>query len=333
MRIGFLGVGRIGSTHAEVVSRHPDVEELVLADVDRTRAREAAERLGGRSVDSVEDMLRAGVDALVVATATDSHAPLIIAGAQAGLPVFCEKPIALNVDDSRKVVHEVAEAGVEVQMGFQRRFDHGYRTAREALRSGKLGELHRVHVVTGDQSPPHASYIPTSGGLYKDCHIHDFDILRWVTGREVAEVSAFGANRGADFFREGGDIDNAAAVLRLEDDTLVTLQGSRYNGAGHDVRMELAGTEDTYVVGLSERSPLTSAEESVTFPQGEPWPNYWVRFTPAYVAEINAFVEVVKGERPSPCTVHDGLVALYVAEAADLSLREGRRVELAEVVR
>jgi myo-inositol 2-dehydrogenase/D-chiro-inositol 1-dehydrogenase len=333
MRIGFLGVGRIGSTHAEVVGQHPDVDGLVLADAMPGRAREAAERLRCVSVDSPQDVIDSGVDALVVASATDAHADLIVAGARAGLPVFCEKPIALNVEDSRRVVAEVASAGVQVQMGFQRRFDHGYRTAREALRGGKIGDLHRVHVLTGDEKPPHASYIPTSGGLYRDCHIHDFDILRWVTGREVAEVSAFGANRGADFFRAGGDIDNAAAVLRLDDDTLVTLQGSRYNGAGHDVRMELAGTEDTYVVGLSERSPLTSAEQNVPFPQGEPWPNYWVRFTPAYVAEMNAFVEVVKGNVPSPCTVEDGLAAFYVAEAADLSMREGRRVEVAEVAK
>jgi myo-inositol 2-dehydrogenase/D-chiro-inositol 1-dehydrogenase len=333
MRIGFLGVGRIGTTHAEVVSRHPDVDDLVLADAVPGRAKDAAERLGCRSVDTVDEMLGSGVDALVVASATDAHAELIIAGARAGLPVFCEKPIALNVDDSRKVVEEVAGAGVQVQMGFQRRFDHGYRTAREALRSGKIGDLHRVHVLTGDEKPPHAAYIPTSGGLYRDCHIHDFDILRWVTGREVTEVYASGANRGAEFFREGGDIDNAAAVLRLDDDTLVTLQGSRYNGAGHDVRMELAGTKDTYVVGLSERSPLTSAEDGVSFPEGERWPNYWVRFTPAYVAEMNAFVEVVKGTRPSPCTVEDGLAAFYVAEAADLSMREGRRVEVVEVMR
>jgi myo-inositol 2-dehydrogenase/D-chiro-inositol 1-dehydrogenase len=331
VRIGLLGVGRIGSTHAEVVAQHPAVDGLVLADAVASRATDAAARLGCESAASVEDLLTSGVDALVIASATHTHADLILAGIRAGVPVFCEKPIALDLSDTRKVAEEVQGSGVEVQIGFQRRFDAGYGRAREALRTGRLGELHRVHVLTGDEKPPHASYIPTSGGLYRDCHIHDFDILRWVTGREVVEVSAFGSNRGADFFREGGDVDNSAAVLRLDDDTLVTLQGSRYNGAGHDVRMELAGTEDTMVVGLSERSPFTSAEEGVAFPAGEPWPNYWARFNPAYVAEMNAFVEVAGGRRPSPCTVHDGLAAFHVAEAADLSLREGRRVELAEV--
>lgn len=332
MRFGFIGVGRIGRSHAEVIARHPDVERLVLVDAVPARAAEAAQELGCQSVATVDDLLAAGVDALVVASATDSHAELILAGAQAGLPVFCEKPIALDAADTLKVVEEVRRTGATVQIGFQRRFDRGYGAARDALRSGRLGDVHRVHVVTGDEKPPPPSYIPTSGGLYRDCHIHDFDILRWVTGREVAEVSAFGANRGADFFREADDIDTAAALLRLDDDTLVTLQGSRYNGAGHDVRMELAGTEATFVVGLSERSPLTSAEEDVAFPGDEPWPNFWVRFTPAYVAEMNAFVEVAKGVAPSPCTVEDGLAALYVAEAADLSMRTGRRVRLTEVM-
>ena len=333
MRIGFLGLGRIGSSHADVVARHPDVESLVVADAVPARAAEAAERLACDSATDVDEMIAGGVDALVVASPTDTHADLIRVGARAGLPIFCEKPIALDVADTRKVVEEVEAAGVQVQIGFQRRFDRGYATAREALRSGLIGELHRVHVLTGDEKPPNPAFLPTSGGLYRDCHIHDFDILRWVTGREVAEVSAFGVNRGADFFREAGDVDNAAAVLRLDDDTLVTLQGSRYNGAGHDVRMELAGTQDTYVVGLSDRSPLTSAEEGVSFPSGEPWPDFWARFAPAYVAEMHAFVDVVKGRMPSPCTVQDGLAAFQVAEAADLSLREGRRVEVAEVAR
>jgi myo-inositol 2-dehydrogenase/D-chiro-inositol 1-dehydrogenase len=333
MRIGFLGVGRIGHSHAEVVHRHPDVEDLVLADATSGRADALAAQLGCRVAADVDAVIAEGVDALVIASATHTHADLIVAGARAGLPVFCEKPVALDVAETRRVADEVSRAGVEVQIGFQRRYDAGYRAARQALRDGRIGELHRVHVVTADEKPPHPSYIPTSGGLFRDCHVHDFDILRWVTGREVVDVTAVGANRGADFFGEGGDVDNAAAVLRLDDDTLVTLQGSRYNGAGHDVRMELAGTRATFVVGLSDQAPLTSAEEGVTFPAGQPWTDFWQRFTPAYAAEMNAFVDVVKGVTPSPCTVEDALEALLVAEAADLSLHEGRRVEVAEVAK
>lgn len=331
MRIGFLGVGRIGSSHAEVVRRHPDVTSLVLADAVASRAHEAAQRLGCESVDTVPEVFSAGVDAVVIASATDSHADLLIAGVDAGLPVFCEKPVALDVPGTRRVLQRVRGSGVQVQIGLQRRFDRGYRTARDALADGRLGDLHRVHLLTGDQAPPPPEYIPTSGGMFRDCHIHDFDILRWVTGREVVEVYALGSNRGADFFRRSGDVDNTAALMRMDDDTLVTVQGSRYNGAGHDVRMELAGTDATYVVGLDQRSPLTSAEGEVGFPAEEPWPNFWERFTPAYVAEMNAFVDVAKGEATSPCTVEDALAALYIAEAAELSRLEGRRVELEEV--
>lgn len=331
MRIGFLGVGRIGSSHADVVARHPEVTSMVLADAVPARAREAAERLGCESVDEVGAVFGAGVDAVIIASATDTHADLILAGVDAGLPVFCEKPVSLDVPTTREVHQRVEESGVAVQIGLQRRFDHGYRTARDALLAGRVGRLHRVHLVTADPSPPHADYVRASGGMYRDCHIHDFDILRWVTGREVRSVVAIGSNRGADFFREHGDVDNTAALLTLDDDTLVTVQGSRYNGAGYDVRMELAGTDATYVVGLSERAPWTSAEEGVTFPDGEPWPNFWPRFTDAYVAEMNAFMDVAAGRAESPCTVGDALEALYVAEAAELSRAEARPVEVAEV--
>ena len=331
MRIGFLGVGRIGTSHASVVSRHPDVTSLVLADADPERARAAAEELDAESVADVAGVLDAGVDAIVIATATDSHADLIVAGTRAGVPVFCEKPVALDVPGTRRVLEAVQAAGIAVQIGFQRRFDAGYAAAREALRSGRLGELRRVHVITADPAPPHASYIPTSGGIYRDCLIHDFDVIRWVTGREVVDVVALGTNRGEAFFAEAGDVDETVVLLTLDDGTLVTAHGSRYNGGGYDVRMEVAGTAGTIAVGLDDRAALRSAEPGVTFPGGEPHPSFWGRFVDAYEAEMNAFLEVVKGERPTPCSVEEALEALYVAEAATRSRLEGRRIEVAEV--
>ena len=331
MRIGFLGVGRIGASHASAVARHPDVTSLVLADADPERARAVAGQLDAEAVADVTAVLEAGVDAVVIATATNSHADLIVAGARAGLPVFCEKPVALDVPGTLRVLEEVRATGTPVQIGFQRRFDAGYVAAREALHSGQLGELRRVHAVTADPAPPHASYIPTSGGIYRDCLIHDFDILRWVTGREIVDVVAVGANRGASFFAEAGDVDETVVLLTLDDGTLATVQGSRYNGAGYDVRMEIAGTEGTIAVGLDEHAALRSAEPGTGFPSGAPHPTFWERFADAYAAEINAFLAVVRGERPSPCTVDEALDALYVAEAATLSRLEGRRVEIAEV--
>jgi myo-inositol 2-dehydrogenase/D-chiro-inositol 1-dehydrogenase len=329
MRIGFLGVGRIGTSHAAVVARHPAVTSLVLADVDPARASAAAERLGVEAADSVEAAFD-GVDGVVIATATDSHAALIVAGAEAGVPVFCEKPVALDVPATLRVREAVDAAGIAVQIGFQRRFDAGYVAARTALASGRIGGLRRLHAVTADPAPPPAEYIPGSGGFYRDCLIHDFDIIRWVTGREVVDVVALGANRGASFFADAGDVDEAAVVLTLDDGTIGTVQGSRYNGAGYDVRLELAGTAGTIAVGLDDRSALTSAEPGATFPGGDAHPDFWSRFELAYAAEINAFVDVIGGAT-SPCPVEEALEALYVAEAATLSRLEGRRVEVAEV--
>ncbi len=330
MRVAFAGAGRIGTAHAQVVRDHPDVDAVVLSDADPARAEALATKLGVEAAQSVDKAL-AGADALVVAASTAAHADLVLRGVRAGVPVFCEKPLAPDVAGSRRVVAEVENAGATVQVGFQRRFDSGYGAARAALRDGRLGELRRVHLLTADQAPPPAEYIPLSGGIFRDCHVHDFDMLRWVTGREVVEVTALGVNRGAAYFAEGGDVDESAGLLTLDDGTLVTMQGSRYNGAGHDIRMELAGTRGTAVVGLSERTPVVSAEQDQTFPDGEPWPNYWARFTPAYVAELQAFVALVQGRRDNPCSVTEALEAFYVAEAATVSWLEHRTVTLDEV--
>lgn len=330
MRVGFVGVGRIGAAHAQVVRDHPAVDEVRIADADVTRARKVADELGVQAVDRPAAAFE-GVDAIVIAAATAAHAELMTAAARAGLPVFCEKPVAADVAGTLAVLDEVERAGVPNQIGFQRRFDAGYMAARAALRDGTLGELRRVHMITADAEPPHPSYVPPSGGIFRDCHIHDFDVLRWVTGREVTEVYAIGANRGAAVFAESGDVDESAALLRLDDATLVTMQGSRYNGGGYDVRMELAGTAATYVVGLDDHAALVSAEPGVAFPAGPPFREFWSRFRPAYEAEINAFVDVARGERESPCTVANALESCYVADAAVRSRQQGRAVKVDEV--
>ncbi len=333
MRVAIIGVGRIGVAHAEVVRDHPAVREVVVADADPHRAQTVAGSLAVSAADSPGDVFSpsGGVDAVVVTAATDAHADLLIAAARAGLPVFCEKPVAPDIAGTRTVLDEVTKAGVPHQIGFQRRFDAGYAAAREAVRSKTIGELRRAHVITGDAVPPHPSYIPTSGGIFRDCHVHDFDVLRWVTGRDVVEVYAVGANRGAAVFGENDDVDESAAVLTLDDGTLATLQGSRYNGGGYDVRMEVAGTGATHVVGLDDHAALVSAEPGVAFPAGTAFREFWSRFQPAYRAEINAFVELAQGGGESACTVADALETYYVAEAADLSRKTRRPVTIDEV--
>ncbi|WP_295698875.1 Gfo/Idh/MocA family oxidoreductase [Lapillicoccus sp.] len=331
MRIGLVGVGRIGAFHAETLQGLVRVDELVVADLDAEAARGLAQRLGVESATSPAELVAGGVDALVIATATPGHAPLIRLGVEAGLPTFCEKPVAATLTETLELAAFVAAGDVPVHVGFQRRFDAGYQRAARAVRDGELGFVHTVRANTHDQAPPHPAYIPTSGGLFRDCSIHDIDAVRYVTGQEVVSVFATGANKGAGFFSEAGDVDTAAAVLTLGDGTLVTLSATRYNGAGHDVRMEVLGSRGTIGVGYDDSLAVTSAEMGVDFPRGPRHASFMSRFLAAYRAELTAFTAVAAGEIPSPCTVHDALQAFRVAEACEISRHEGRPVQLDEV--
>ncbi|MEV4976069.1 Gfo/Idh/MocA family protein [Streptomyces scopuliridis] len=331
MRIGLIGTGRIGTFHADVLSRHREVGSLVVADTDAARAARVADRTGSTAAPSVDEIFTWGVDAVVIASATSSHADLLSRAARAGLPAFCEKPIALDLPGTLGALREVESAGTVLQLGFMRRFDAGYGAARELVRSGRLGRLHTVRAVTSDPAPPPAAYLPLSGGLYRDCLVHDFDIMRWVTGREVVEVYATGSDAGPAMFREAGDVDTAAAVLTLDDGTLATATATRCNGAGYDVRMELAGELDQFAVGLDDRTPITSTEPKGPPPCDNPWPGFLERFAPAYEAELNAFLQVVSGELENPCDGREALHALRIAEACERSRRERRPVELSEI--
>jgi myo-inositol 2-dehydrogenase/D-chiro-inositol 1-dehydrogenase len=331
MRIGILGLGRIGAFHAETLSGLDVIDSLVVADPFADAAKAAAERFGAAVADSPEALLAAGIDGVVIAAATDAHPGLIRAAVAAGVPVFCEKPVARTMGEGVEVLEAVAGTGVPVQIGFNRRFDAGFAAAREAVRSGELGALHTVRSTTLDPAPPPAAYVAASGGIFRDCAVHDFDMVRWVTGREVTEVYAVGGNRGAEYIREAGDADTTGALLTLDDGTIAVVSNSRHNGRGHDVRMEIHGFLDSVAVGLEDRLPLRSVEPGVSFPAGIPHDFFMDRFAAAYRAELAAFTEVVAGSRPSPCTVADALEAGWIAEACALSLAEHRPVGVAEV--
>ncbi|MGD3107164.1 Gfo/Idh/MocA family protein [Streptomyces sp. YGL11-2] len=332
MKIGLIGTGRIGAFHAATLQNVPGVTGLVVADADAARAAALADSLGVRAAGSIEEMYAEGLDAVVITAATSAHAALIHQALDAGVPVFCEKPVALDVPGTIEVVERAEAGGVPVQIGFQRRFDAGYRAAQEALRSGELGWVHTLRACTSDRTPPPAAFIPTSGGLFRDCSIHDFDILRWLTGREVVSVYAQGANRGADFFAEGGDVDTCAALLRFDDDALATVTATRYNGAGHDVRLEVCGSQGARFVGLDDRAPLPSAEPKLSWQRADaPYATFMERFHDAYVTELGVFVEVAAGRTSSPCSPAEALEALYVAEACERSRRTGQPVAVADV--
>lgn len=337
MRIGLSGLGRIGAFHAETLVGLPAVETLVITDVRGGVAEEVAARLREvRPETAIEvcrpdELLGAGIDGLVVATATDAHAEWIRRGLEGGVPTFCEKPVAGSLAETIELAALEASSDTPVHIGHQRRFDVGFRRVREAVASGDLGFVHTIRANTHDQAPPSAAFIPTSGGIFRDCGVHDFDAIRFVTGREVASVYAVGANKGADFFTEAGDVDTGAAVLTLDDDTLVVMSTTRYNGGGHDVRMEVMGEHGTITAGLDHSLAMASAEPDVDFPQGPQKWSFMERFLPAYQAELTAFFEVVAGREPSPCTIADALEAFRTAEACELSRAEGRPVALSEI--
>jgi len=333
MRLGLIGLGRIGAFHAGTLSALPAVSSLVVTDAVPAVAAAVAARLPVEVSGSPEELLAAGVDGVVIAAATDAHPELLLAAVAAGLPVFCEKPLARTVDEGLRVAGKIAGSGVAVQIGYPRRFDAGFAAARAAVAAGELGRLHTLRSTTLDPAPPPAAYLAASGGIFRDCAVHDFDAVRWVSGREVVEVYATGSALGDPVFAATSDVSTAAAVLTLDDGTLAVVSNTRYNPRGYDVRLELHGTADSIAVGLEPRLPLRSVEPGATFPDGEPHGFFMDRFAAAFRAELAAFTEVVAGARPSPCTVEDALETGWVAEAASLSLTEHRPVRVDEVRR
>jgi myo-inositol 2-dehydrogenase / D-chiro-inositol 1-dehydrogenase len=333
MRIGLIGVGRIGAFHASTLRGLQGVDSLIVTDADLTRTRDVAGQVGARAAESVTELLDAGLDGLVVASATGSHPELIKRGVRAGLPVFCEKPVAPDVEGTLSVINSASDVGASVQIGFQRRFDAGFRAARDAARVGSLGWLHTIRSTTLDAAPPPPGYIRGSGGIFRDCAVHDFDSIRWLTGREVTQVYAAGANKGGGFIEAAGDVDTACAMLTLDDGTLAVVNCGRYNGAGHDVRLEVLGSAGSICAGLDDHLPLRPAEPGVNFPAGTPCRQFMDRFGAAYQAELAAFIEVAAGRAASPCTLEDALEAFYVAEACELSRQRNQPVRVAEVRR
>jgi myo-inositol 2-dehydrogenase/D-chiro-inositol 1-dehydrogenase len=331
MRIGVVGVGRIGAFHARNLAELPVIEELVIADAIPGLAISIGEELSATTVAEPADVLAAGVDGVVIASSTATHPDLIRACVRAGIPTFCEKPVAQHAKEAVALGEELADNDVPVQIGFPRRFDPAYIAAREDLLAGKLGYLHTVRSTTLDPAPPPEAYIVGSGGIFHDCAIHDFDSVRWATGQEVVEVYAVGSTQGVSYIAGAGDAETATSVLTLSGGTIAVVSNTRANGRGHDVRLEMLGSEDSVVAGLDERLPLRSADPDVSFPAGDPWVLFMDRFADAFKAELSAFTEVVAGTRPSPCTVADAVEASLIAEAATVSWREHRPVRLDEI--
>ncbi len=331
LHVGLVGVGRIGAFHAETLLALEGVATLSLADADADLARRLAGELGALTAESPEALVEGGVDALVIATATPGHAPLLRLAAHAGMPAFCEKPVGLDLATIDSVIEDVARAGILVQVGFQRRFDAGHRSARDAVATGAVGRILVIRAATHDPAPPPEEYIASSGGIFRDLNIHDFDSIRFVSGEEIVEVYADGAALETPWIAGHGDVDVSAAVLRLASGALVIVSGTRRDPLGYDVRLEVFGTEDSIAVGLDARSPLRSVEPGQERPRNQGYANFLDRFGVAYRAELAAFVDTVRSDGDSLCPLAEARAALVAALAADRSRSERRPVAIGEV--
>jgi myo-inositol 2-dehydrogenase/D-chiro-inositol 1-dehydrogenase len=320
----------MGRFHAETLSRVRAVDEILIFDTDRGTARAVAREVGAQWSEDLSAVF-AQADGVIIATSTDSHVELLRRSVQARVPTFCEKPIALDAADSRATVDAIHEAGVPVQMGFQRRLDAGYRRIRDLVRDGELGTVYLVRHVSHDHDTPPEHYVRGSGGIFKDNLIHDFDIVRFVTGQEVDEVFATGSVLVEEYFDRHGDMDTAAVLLRLSGDTLALMSAVRHDPVGYDVRMEAFGSRDTVAAGWGDRTPVTSVDGGPVS-SGDPYRTWMQRFGDAYRREIEAFVEMVRsGRGEGTATAEDAHQALRVAVACGISRAENRPVELSEV--
>ena len=330
MRLAILGVGRLGASHAATLRSLEDVEELRVYDADVARAKDVAARVNARHVETIDAALD-GVDAAVIVTPTDTHAPIIRRCLDAKIATFCEKPIAIGIPETKGIVEHVARTKGRLQIGFQRRFDAGYRGAKEALAGGKLGPVYSFVMVSCDRLPPPDAYIATSGGQFKDQLIHDFDITRWLFSDEVDEVTATGSTLGVPHYEGMRDVGTSAVLVKLRGGSMGLITGLRHNEAGYDIHVEIHAAKDTLAIGIDPRTPWRSVEADAPALAGPAYPSFFVRFADAYKAELAHFLRFARGEAENACSAADALEALRVAEAASRSWRERRTVKLAEI--
>ncbi|QUH03238.1 Gfo/Idh/MocA family oxidoreductase [Saccharopolyspora erythraea] len=329
MDIGVAGVGRIGSMHAANLAAVDEVGEVLLYDPVPGRAAEVAARLGGgtRAVDTVEDLLEA--DGVVVATPTDTHPDMVRRAIAAGTPVLCEKPLAADVATSAALVEEIEASGVPVVVGFQRRFDPATAELHRRLRAGEAGSVYLVRAVCNDHMPPPSEFVATSGGLFRDCLIHDLDAVPWLVGETVTEVYAAGSVLVDEAFAAAGDVDNAIVTLRFAGGAHALLSAARHDPVGYDCRTEVFASLDTLAVGVDDRTPLNSLEEAGPRP-ARAWESFTERYHDAYVNEMRVFCEVIAGRAENPSPARESLVSLRLADACEQSVRTGRPVAVEE---
>jgi myo-inositol 2-dehydrogenase/D-chiro-inositol 1-dehydrogenase len=326
--IGLIGAGRIGRMHAELLARRiPGAAVGSVYDVHTPFATDVGRELGVPVAASVDEVLASDVDAVAVCSSADTHVDLMVAAAEAGKAVFCEKPVSLDLEELERGLDAIETHGVPFQVGFNRRFDPAHASVRDAVAAGRIGEPHLVRISSRDPEPPSLEYVRTSGGLFLDMMIHDFDMARFVTGSEVVEVFARGGVRVAPTFAEAGDIDTALVTLVHASGCLTAIDNCRATAYGFDQRVEAFGSNG---MAASENPPAHSG--MVMTADGahrRPLPHFFLeRYLPSYEREWQAFVSALQAGTPPPVGVQDARAPLVIGLAAWQSLREGRAVRL-----
>lgn len=329
--IGVIGLGRIGAFHTETLAGLDGIDGLVITDERADVTAAVAAKHGATAVGSVEELLASGIDGVVVAAATPAHAELTLAAVERGIPTFCEKPIASTAAESARVAETITRTGIPVQVGYQRRFDAAFAAAKAAVDNGSLGIVHTVRSTTMDPTPPPLDYIKGSGGIFRDCAVHDFDVVRWITGQQAVEVYATGSVQGDPLLAEYGDVDTAAVVVRFEGGALGVISNARYNARGYDCRLEIHGFDDSVAAGWDQGAPLRNVDPDNEFPTGPAHNFFMDRFTEAFRTELAGFVDVANGGPVRGATVADAVEVAWLAEAATESLRRGTPVRIEEV--
>ncbi|MCE2415901.1 inositol 2-dehydrogenase [Candidatus Poribacteria bacterium] len=331
--VGVIGTGRIGKLHIEHLAQHiPEAELIAICSLDPAGLVSLAKQFNvPKTTDDYTAILAdPQIEAVLVASATDTHVEISQAAASAGKHVFCEKPISLDLGQIDETLAIVEKAGVKFQVGFNRRFDASFMRVREAVASGEIGEPHIMRITSRDPAPPPIEYVKISGGIFLDMTIHDFDMARYLTGDEVVEVYAVGGVRVDPKIGEVGDIDTAVITLRFQNGVIATIDNSREAVYGYDQRVEVFGSKGM----VTAANPPT---DTVTFSGSEGIraaspPYFFVeRYKPAFLSEVRAFLACIQEDTPPPVTAEDGRAPVVIGFAALKSLRENRPVLLSEI--
>jgi myo-inositol 2-dehydrogenase/D-chiro-inositol 1-dehydrogenase len=330
LRFGLLGAGRIGKVHAKAVTANPKAKLVAVADAMAPAAQAISDQYGCEVRTIAQILAASDIDAVVICTPTDTHADLIEQFTNAGKAVFCEKPIDLSLDRVKACLKVVRANKGTLMVGFNRRFDPHFMAVRAEIDKGSVGTVEMVTITSRDPGAPPLDYIARSGGIFRDMTIHDFDMARFLLGEEVAEVSAMAAVLVDPAIGKAGDSDSVQVMLKTSTGKMALISNSRRATYGYDQRIEVHGSKG--VVSAENQRPVSIELANGSGYTRPPLHDFFMtRYTEAYAAEIAAFVDAVGAKKAAAPSGEDGLAALALAEAALLSVKEGRSVKLSEI--